>query len=204
MGEINKRRSKNVIAAVAMIAIAVIIFRFSAQTGAESLGLSERVRQWLQGTPLTWLTPMITNSMASSMRKWAHIYLYAALGFFSYLAVGIYAPGVCFLYSCADEFHQRFVPGRSGRVRDLGYDACGWAAGVAAAAILLHLYRRLAACYCQYKYTSRGRNGENSRGCGQGGSVSCGEGQSGEKCLGYGPSPKDSKPDQAANFEDRI
>lgn len=196
MGEINKRRSRrNVVAAVAMVAIAVIIFRFSAQTGAESLGLSERVRQWLQGTPLTWLTPMITNSMASSMRKWAHIYLYAALGFFSYLAVGVYAPGMCFLYSCADEFHQRFVPGRSGRVRDLGYDACGWLAGVLLAAVLVWLYRRLRRLAAFFgKRGNAGGVGEESRryGC------EC------DRSRGNGRDRRNGGPDAAANFKDRI
>lgn len=43
------------------------------------------------------------------------------------------------LYACTDEFHQRFVPGRSGELRDVGIDCCGVLTGV----LLYTAYRHL-------------------------------------------------------------
>lgn len=139
-----KRRNRgvrNTAAALGAVAVAVIIYCFSSQSGAESIGLSERVRLWLMETPFAGMLPMIADNMVASMRKWAHIFLYATLGFFSYMAVGVYAPVPCFLYSCLDEYHQKFVPGRTCNVSDLGYDACGWLAGIALAFALTRLWR---------------------------------------------------------------
>ena len=47
--------------------------------------------------------------------------------------------GIGALYACTDEFHQRFVPGRSGELRDVGIDCCGVLTGV----LLYTAYRRL-------------------------------------------------------------
>ena len=47
--------------------------------------------------------------------------------------------GIGALYACTDEFHQRFVPGRSGELRDVGIDCCGVLTGV----LLYTAYRHL-------------------------------------------------------------
>lgn len=41
-----------------------------------------------------------------------------------------------FLYACSDEFHQRFVPGRSGEFRDVVIDTAGVLIGIAIVLIL--------------------------------------------------------------------
>ncbi len=46
------------------------------------------------------------------------------------------------LYAVTDEFHQRFVPGRSCELRDMCIDSCGVAAGVLLANILILLKKR--------------------------------------------------------------
>lgn len=77
-----------------------------------------------------------------SGRKWGHFYLYALLGaavflFMRELLKGREARlkrlkilalsfGVCLAYACSDEFHQRFVEGRSALVSDLMYDSLGF------------------------------------------------------------------------------
>ena len=43
------------------------------------------------------------------------------------------------LYACTDEFHQIYVPGRSGELRDVGIDCCGVLTGV----LLYTAYRHL-------------------------------------------------------------
>ncbi len=43
------------------------------------------------------------------------------------------------LYAATDEFHQTFVPGRSGQLSDVILDSCGAAAGVVFFALLLYI-----------------------------------------------------------------
>ena len=73
-------------------------------------------------------------------RKLAHIIAYLILGFSMFLVVCAYTPNarkailvsilfVC-MYAITDEFHQTFVPGRSGEVRDVLIDTTAGAAGV--------------------------------------------------------------------------
>jgi VanZ family protein len=73
-------------------------------------------------------------------RKLAHIIAYLILGFSMFLVVCAHTPNVrkailvsilfvC-LYAITDEFHQTFVPGRSGEVRDVLIDTAAGAAGV--------------------------------------------------------------------------
>ena len=70
------------------------------------------------------------------VRKMAHLCAYALLGFFAFLTFVSYtkmrfftrmfwATAVCVLYAVSDEYHQRFVPGRSGELRDLLIDTAG-------------------------------------------------------------------------------
>lgn len=41
------------------------------------------------------------------------------------------ALGICILYAISDEFHQLFVPGRGGQIRDVLIDSTGAIVGVA-------------------------------------------------------------------------
>mgnify|MGYP000059507674 CR=1 FL=1 len=52
----------------------------------------------------------------------------------------IAALGFAFCYASTDEFHQLFVPGRSGQVRDVLIDSCGAAIGVLIAWGLIRIY----------------------------------------------------------------
>lgn len=74
-------------------------------------------------------------------RKAAHLAIYGVLGFAS--AVALRRPGrrgrtevlavalIVFVVAAADEFHQSFVPGRSGRPRDVAIDLVGGLIGLA-------------------------------------------------------------------------
>ena len=42
----------------------------------------------------------------------------------------LFAWGTATVYAATDEFHQLFVPGRSGQVKDVLLDSCGAAVGV--------------------------------------------------------------------------
>ena len=89
------------------------------------------------------------------VRKCAHFTEYLVLGFSLGFTVDDFvgmpetgggkakslslAWGIGALYACTDEFHQRFVPGRSGELRDVGIDCCGVLTGV----LLYTAYRLL-------------------------------------------------------------
>lgn len=87
------------------------------------------------------------------VRKTAHATEYAILGFLVLGAVyssrmrwyinGLIAWGIAVLYAASDEFHQLFVPGRSGEVRDVCIDGGGALIGVLAGiAIFGGYYKR--------------------------------------------------------------
>jgi len=69
------------------------------------------------------------------LRKAAHMAEFAALSLLLWNAIrrrGIafsralaLAAAAAFLYACSDEFHQRYVPGRTGSFRDVAIDSAG-------------------------------------------------------------------------------
>ncbi|MBR6044585.1 MAG: VanZ family protein [Ruminococcus sp.] len=86
----------------------------------------------------------IRHNITVAVRKGAHFSAYALLGALAFGACGFIerkklrsaaAVGSACLFSATDEFHQTFVPGRSGEVRDVIIDTCG--AAFAVAVILL-------------------------------------------------------------------
>lgn len=81
------------------------------------------------------------------IRKCAHASEYAVLGILLMLTWNSYIPdakrgrlimfAVGVLYATSDEFHQLFVPGRSGRLTDVLIDSAGLLAGIFLIYILL-------------------------------------------------------------------
>lgn len=67
------------------------------------------------------------------VRKGAHMFSYCFLAILLFMSVyennikiaAITAFLVTFLYACSDEFHQLFIPGRSGEFRDVMIDSIG-------------------------------------------------------------------------------
>lgn len=124
----------------------ILIFCYSARTAEESTEDSYRIgrmighvihrdfEEWPQEEQLAF-----AESVDHGVRKTAHGLEYAILAFL----IGGAVPGsrwsrhyvlLCMLlsvgYACTDEFHQLFVPGRSGQLTDVGIDAIGSAAGM--------------------------------------------------------------------------
>ena len=50
----------------------------------------------------------------------------------------------CIFYATTDEFHQLFVPGRTGRLLDIGIDSCGALLG--SLILLFFVYRAAQRC----------------------------------------------------------
>jgi VanZ family protein len=130
------RQNKLVLKYLALIAWLIVIFLFSNQVATNSSQLSGEVvnaiKPWFQSIPesiLTFLT-----------RKSAHIGLYFVLGVLTYNVAleyrlrtkqqVIYSWLFVMAYAMTDEFHQMFVPGRSGEARDVLIDAVAGLLGI--------------------------------------------------------------------------
>lgn len=139
------------------IAVAIAIFTFSAQDGAESSVVSSRVAEIV----IDLIDPdfdslpqadqqSIFAFVKKLVRKGAHFSEFAVLGFFLRQLTGSYGlrrptrrawlAGT--LYACTDELHQLFVTSRACMWQDVLLDSCGVLAGVAAAYAVRVLWGR--------------------------------------------------------------
>lgn len=115
----------------------LVIFNFSSAQGEESSGLSDRIVALLHE-----LIPMIPNQDTTIflVRKLAHFSEYAILGMLYVLFLNSFSitvkkmvllSVVCVvLYAASDEFHQLFIAGRSGQVKDVLIDSGGGCFGI--------------------------------------------------------------------------
>lgn len=137
------------------IFIMVLIFIFSAQTGADSEIVSGGMQSGLEaaltkifGAGETQL--IIYGALEFLIRKSAHMVIFFLLGFSFYQTLASFDVKkrlllitvlFCVFYAATDEFHQLFVDGRSAELRDVALDAIGGAAGAYAG----RLYGRITA-----------------------------------------------------------
>ena len=131
---------KKTISFIVLILWMIVIFSFSSADANKSTGTSDKVI-----TTMIEIKDKITNNETPNnekeiivknssfyIRKLAHITEYLILGFLmfnllkQYSVTNIYyAIGLSILYSCTDEFHQLFINGRSGSIRDVLIDSIG-------------------------------------------------------------------------------
>ncbi|MCM1027740.1 MAG: VanZ family protein [Roseburia sp.] len=132
---------------ILLLALYILIFCFSAQSGEESGDLSRRVSGkcaewlgWLSGEGGS-VSGLLAEAMENPLRKAAHFAEYACMGILVYVlwrqwlrrGGGLYllTGGWVFLSAGADELHQLFVPGRYGSLLDVLLDTCGGVFGMA-------------------------------------------------------------------------
>lgn len=137
-----------------------VIFWFSANPADESAEMSHSVgrvighyfvdgyEDWPEERQADF-----ADSIDYPVRKCAHAAEYAVLGFLIVAALCDHARGerkkivLCIvigvLYACSDEFHQLFVPGRSGQITDVLLDSCGVLVGTAVGWTALNLYKKV-------------------------------------------------------------
>ena len=132
--------------AILMLLVFSVIFVFSSQAKEASYSLSGAVTKFIRDMGLKDMMPSVWGQrLEHNIRKLAHISLFFCLGitsciFFTHLLnkvkkYGIVISGAvagvfCFLCASLDEWHQSFVPGRNGCIRDVGYDAIGFVIGI--------------------------------------------------------------------------
>ena len=144
----------------------LVIFWFSAQVADDSQEMSDFFVHLLDAVfSLDIMRNEIIRDMTSFLvRKAAHMSEYAVLAILFGLTIREYkkepwlllalaatADGIAGLflaraataaYAATDEFHQLFVPGRSGQLKDVLIDTAGGALGLVLLALILYLKRR--------------------------------------------------------------
>lgn len=138
-----------------------LIFLLSSQNAAVSSGTSGNVIRLIVGIfypgfdnlPAAEQTEIVA-SLQFLARKSAHFSIYMILGVLSFLTFISYekllfalrlttSGGICLLYATSDEFHQLFIPGRSGEVRDVMIDFSGAVLGIALSTLVFLLICRI-------------------------------------------------------------
>lgn len=150
-----KKHPVSILFAALTLYLMWLIFSFSAQGGEESSAVSDGVCRFLAElfvsgfSDLTELEKELKiEELVPIIRKCAHFCVFAALGFCSSTSVFsfrlengfefskktvLYPALFCLIYAASDEFHQLFVDGRNGNVRDVLIDFCGAILGTLAA-----------------------------------------------------------------------
>lgn len=131
-------KDKKVIAWFPAVIWMGVIFYLShqpAQTSSElSSGITDLVVHFLA---IFFPLEFDVESIHFYIRKSAHFTAYLLLGMFVLFALRqmrwkrlVIAVCICVLYAMSDEFHQLFVPGRSGEIRDVFIDSIGACVGI--------------------------------------------------------------------------
>ena len=128
----------------------LVIFWFSAQVADDSQEMSDFFVHLLDAVfSLDIMRNEIIRDMTSFLvRKAAHMSEYAVLAILFGLTIREYKKEPWLLlalaatYAATDEFHQLFVPGRSGQLKDVLIDTAGGALGLGLLALILYLKRR--------------------------------------------------------------
>ena len=111
-----------------------VIWYLSSQTGDESQAVSDGVLEAM-GYDIKNALMSTSAFLSFLVRKGAHMFAFFALTGLLAFALwrlvkrpafrGALALALCGLLAGLDEFHQTFVPGRSGTLRDVGVDLLG-------------------------------------------------------------------------------
>lgn len=128
----------------------LVIFMLSAQKSSDSDSLSSGITRFVLNI-INGLIPRVDiefSAFSHFVRKSAHFIAYLILGVLSLHAIDkeknttakwfIKALLICVLYAMSDEFHQLYVPGRSGELRDVLLDSTGSLVGILGYFLVLH------------------------------------------------------------------
>ncbi len=138
---------------------AMVIFSFSAQPATQSdkasTGFTKKVVRILDVADRLSEKEIeaIADNLNHFVRKGAHFCAYALLSILIYLLLKEYglknlhammlAVSLSGLYACSDEFHQTFVKGRAGEMRDVGIDTIGAAFGVSVFYLCSYIIKKI-------------------------------------------------------------
>lgn len=132
---------KKILLWIAVIFLSTQIFGFSAKNAEESAGASSKIAESVV-TVIEKIFDIdaqtredVFHAVHLTVRKGAHFAEFALLGVLTFFLTKSYnlktnmcaiiSLGYCLLFAATDEFHQLFVPGRSGQISDVVLDFCG-------------------------------------------------------------------------------
>ena len=137
---------------------AAAIFSFSAQPATQSdktsEGFTKKIVRILDVADRLTETEIdtIAKNLNHFVRKGAHFCAYALLCVLIYLLLKeygfknihamLFAVSMSGLYACTDEFHQTFVDGRAGQIRDVGIDTLGAIFGVSVFYVVSYVIKK--------------------------------------------------------------
>lgn len=132
---------KKVIKLLLIILWLLVIFIFSNQDGTTSTALTNDVLE-------KYLFFIDSDVFFIVIRKIAHITEYLILGILVFSFVNefkidrkiIISLLICLIFSSLDEFHQLFIPGRTGKILDVFIDMIGVLLGIG---VLLLIHKNL-------------------------------------------------------------
>jgi len=145
----------NMLIVILIVATTVMIFKLSDQMSTDSDALSRsftiklvQLVQDIVGEVDEQKAEETVKKIHKLVRKYAHFVLYTLLGVVSGLlfAVAVYrefgltawvsAWIFCVIYAISDEYHQTFIAGRSGELRDVLIDSSGALLGTLAVILI--------------------------------------------------------------------
>ncbi len=147
-----------IISVVLLLGWMGLIFYLSGQNADQSSGMSGGLIEYV----IKLFTPNINSaalekaveSLQFIVRKSAHFTAYGVLGLLGFISVVTYhkiplavrcavSLVISVLYSVSDEYHQTFVSGRSGELRDIFIDSLGALTGIIFALIIYKIYKAI-------------------------------------------------------------
>ena len=146
----NHNVKRAVVSGVLAAAWLGVLFFFSGQSGEESGDLSGRLTRFLFGW---WIDRGADAGLLEHiLRKCAHAAIFAVEGFLLGMSLlsgmkrrteaAFLTLAGCAVIAVANELHQLTSPERACDVKDMLIDTLGAAAGLIAAMVLLHLFRK--------------------------------------------------------------
>lgn len=153
--------TKRIICLILIILNCITIFYFSHQISDNSSKQSSKIVEIIsviipsiKNMEETNKTILKQEVLTPIIRKMAHFSIYTVLGIFAinftitlkdkkiYIKM-IYALIFCFIYAITDEFHQRFIPGRSAEVRDVIIDTIGALTGILVTILIIKILSKV-------------------------------------------------------------
>lgn len=124
---------KKIVKSVALVLWLILIYSFSSQNGTQSSGLSNGLLTYIGSLLKVANIDSFVSNFSFLIRKTAHFTEYFILYFLTYECFKEYTNkniliisfAFCVLCAGFDEFHQLFVSGRCGQVKDVLIDSFG-------------------------------------------------------------------------------
>ena len=144
---------KKIVTLVLIIIWMVTIFFFSSQQARESSSLSEKItNSIIKVLKLNPKTQEQIDRIETIVRKLAHYCIYLIGGILILLHINLYEEKenkkvllsqlIGSTYAITDEWHQLYVPGRSGEIRDVVIDSLGILTGIVIFLLIKNLKRK--------------------------------------------------------------